>query len=379
MEQKIYFKNLNGLRFISALLVIIHHTEKNKSRFNIDNIYLSVPAIGLIGKLGVVLFFVLSGYLITYLLLVEKQKTNTIDVKKFYIRRILRIWPLYYLIIILSLFILPYLSFFTLPQFPREIILDNLPSKTLLFALILPNLVLSQFGIVPYSSHTWSIGTEEQFYIFWPFIVRKIKKFRALMMIVVILSYISIRLLLSFSFCEIIPFHQFFKAYLATFHIDCMAIGGFYAIILYERKKILYLLLNNYTFYITLIIVLTLITLGFKIPYIVFHYEFYAIFFGVIILNFSANPNIGISLEHKIFNYLGNISYGLYMFHPLGIIFGIKTTLLLSDTNSNTLIYLFTLAFTIVIATLSYKYFESFFVRYKSKYTVIESGYSKTT
>ena len=58
------------------------------------------------GELGVVIFFVLSGFLITYLLLAEKKEYNTIDVRKFYLRRILRIWPLYFLILSTSLTVL---------------------------------------------------------------------------------------------------------------------------------------------------------------------------------------------------------------------------------------------------------------------------------
>ncbi|WP_164891118.1 acyltransferase family protein, partial [Botryobacter ruber] len=67
---KIYFPNLNGLRFIAAFVVIIHHMEQIKSLLGLQN-YWSNPFISVVGKLGVVLFFVLSGFLITYLLLVE--------------------------------------------------------------------------------------------------------------------------------------------------------------------------------------------------------------------------------------------------------------------------------------------------------------------
>ena len=72
-KQKIYFPNLNGLRFIAAFLVIIHHIEQIKSLSKIENYWETIPFIGIIGKLGVVLFFVLSGFLITYLLLAEEH------------------------------------------------------------------------------------------------------------------------------------------------------------------------------------------------------------------------------------------------------------------------------------------------------------------
>ena len=88
-----YFKNLNGLRFIAAFLVIIHHIEQFKNLWNIPNFYYK-SSIKSLGDVGVTVFFVLSGFLITYILLKEKQKTGTINIISFYIKRILRIWPL---------------------------------------------------------------------------------------------------------------------------------------------------------------------------------------------------------------------------------------------------------------------------------------------
>lgn len=167
-KQKIYFPNLNGLRFIAAFLVIIHHIEQFKSISNFENYWDKIPFIGIIGKLGVILFFVLSGFLITYLLLTEEQSFKKISIGKFYVRRILRIWPLYFFIILLAFLILPNIDLFVLPNFDKDVIYSNLFLKLLLYAIFFPNLVLSLLGVVPYASHTWSIGTEEQFYLVWP-------------------------------------------------------------------------------------------------------------------------------------------------------------------------------------------------------------------
>ena len=108
VQKSIYFPNLNSIRFIAALLVIIHHIEQFKSVFNIYPNQMNNPVIGSFGPLGVRLFFVLSGFLITYLLFAEKEVSGTISITKFYIRRALRIWPLYYLIVLLAFFIVPY-------------------------------------------------------------------------------------------------------------------------------------------------------------------------------------------------------------------------------------------------------------------------------
>ena len=104
-HQQVYFPNLNGVRFIAAFSVLIHHTEQIKYLMGLENIYGNY-FIKNLGKLGVGLFFVLSGFLITYLLLSEKERRGDVSTKAFYIRRILRIWPLYFIIVILGFFVL---------------------------------------------------------------------------------------------------------------------------------------------------------------------------------------------------------------------------------------------------------------------------------
>ena len=110
---------------------------------------------------------------------------------------------------------------------------------------------------------------------------------------------------------------------------------------------------------------------GIYIPYI--HYEFYSVLFGIIILNFASNDKIKISLENRLFNYLGNISYGLYMYHPIGIVLAIAISISIGLT-TNWLIYPLSFTLTIIIAGLSYKYFESFFLKFKDKFSIVLSG-----
>ena len=281
-KQKIYFPNLNGLRFIAAFLVIIHHTEQIKSICKIDNYWGVIPFIGIIGKLGVVLFFVLSGFLITFLLLAEENIKKRISIKSFYIRRILRIWPLYYLIILLGLWILPNVSFFTWPGFGKDIIYKHLFLKIILYVIFLPNLVLSLLGIVPYASQTWSIGSEEQYYLVWPIILKNVKKYRIVLMLLIVFLYLFIALILSSHYSDIIPYKAVLKAFWSTFNIDCMAIGGFFAVLLFQKSKYLKIFMNKYLFYSVIVLVCALMIKGVYIPYI--NYEFYASLFGIIIL-----------------------------------------------------------------------------------------------
>lgn len=158
---KIYFPNLNGLRFIAAVLVIIHHIEQIKGIFNMDNYYGTISFVTEIGRLGVILFFVLSGFLITYLLLKEEELFKSVNIRKFYMRRILRIWPLYFLILIITFLVLPVIEYFNWPGYTEALSSHNLLLIFVFYVAFLPNLVLPLFGVVPYASHTWSIGAEE--------------------------------------------------------------------------------------------------------------------------------------------------------------------------------------------------------------------------
>jgi len=90
----VVFQGLNSLRFIAASLVVMHHSETIKKKNGIENL----EWLGLFrnGSNAVTFFFVLSGFLITYLLLKESDKTGSVCVKNFYLKRILRIWPLYF-------------------------------------------------------------------------------------------------------------------------------------------------------------------------------------------------------------------------------------------------------------------------------------------
>ena len=377
---QIYFPNLNGLRFIAAFLVIVHHVEQLKSLYGMPNDF-SSSFVQIIGELGVILFFVLSGFLITYLLLEEEKRTNTIAVKNFYLRRILRIWPLYFLIVIAALFILPNIPLFVIPEYGREVVYEDLPAKILLYVFFLPNLVSPLLGVVPYASLTWSIGTEEQFYLIWPPILKFVKRYRLIVMFIIVFGYLLFARLLYSSRTDFIPFKYELNAFWQSFNIASMAIGGFFALLLHSGSRFLKLFLNNVIFYFSLTFTSILLYRGIYFPHITvndmpFPYlykEFYSIWFGIIILNFAANKDFFLTLEAKPLRYLGKISYGLYMYHPIAIVAALQTTRWLG-ADSNFLIYALSLALTIAMAGISYRYFESYFLNFKSRFTSVTSG-----
>ena|ERR1700741_659880 len=369
-QANVYFKNLNAIRFIAALLVIIQHIEQLKSNFGLPN-HWSNSSIHIIGKLGVVLFFVLSGFLITFLLFKEKEVTQTISIKDFYIRRMLRIWPLYFLIIFLAFFVLPFSDFFLIKGFGKEVVWHNISFKLPLFILFLPNLATT-FGTIPYASQTWSIGAEEQFYLVWPVLNKKISN-KWVLMFAVIFFYLGLKIFLGYLPSNV--YLNVFRRFWDLIPIDCMAIGGLFALVVYQNntftQNIRKILFSKFVQWPVLLLTVSLIVYGVNFTY--FHFEIYALLFGIILTNFACNENRIFSMENPVLNYLGKISYGLYMFHPIAVVIAIRAQQKL-DFFNNILLYISAVAVSVLIAALSYEFFEKRFIKKKVKYSKVISG-----
>ncbi len=366
MVAKVFFPNLNSLRLAAALIVIVGHIEQFKEHLGLPFRpgHTAVEA-----KLGVILFFVLSGFLITYLLLVEEKQEGSISIKDFYLRRVYRIWPLYFLIIILTLFVIPHIPFFELTHLDSSAVFANLGMVSLLCFIILPNVVITSFGIVPYGNQAWSIGSEEQFYLLWPWLMKFIRN-KWLLIISTIVIYHLVRF--GLNKMELEGFMRGFRGFWNTFNVDCMAVGAGFALIHFKGNTWLHKLCSHLS--IQILAWLTLLLIIFKSMWFgFFHYQVFALLFGVIIFNLATNKASIIKLEFAPLSYLGKISYGLYMYHPIAIVLAIKLMLAIGGIN-NWILYPLALAFTIFIAALSYRYFETPFMRLKKKHTRVESG-----
>jgi peptidoglycan/LPS O-acetylase OafA/YrhL len=369
----VYFPNLNAVRFLAAFGVIVHHVELHKYVLGEPN-YWHIPFFDLVGKVCVVLFFVLSGFLITYLLLKERDVTGRIATGPFYMRRVLRIWPLYYLMAALGLFVFPYWSVMYLPTFTAAVH-DGFWQKAALLLVILPNLIIFP---IPGIYQLWSIGVEEQFYLIWPVLM---KRFRPLVAcLIVIAGYLLVKFGL--------------YAYLSTLEnpsttllsiqriwnkssIDCMAFGGVTAYLLYTRHAgFLRVVFHPATQVVTYGLTAGLVAYGVVFPYL--HFEVYGVLFAVLLVNLAANPRSLVRLENPVFNYLGKISYGLYMFHLVGIALAHWVTRHWAP-GEDLLLHGLSVGLTIGLAALSYQYFEKPFIRLKTRFTKVKSGAAPPT
>jgi peptidoglycan/LPS O-acetylase OafA/YrhL len=318
-----HFKGLNTLRFFAAFLVVIHHAESLRKDHELGHL----KGIGIFenGQHAVSFFFVLSGFLITYLLLKEREVKNDISIKQFYIKRIFRIWPLYFLMVIIGAIIQPYfIEWFHIPyKMPYTI-----GETWVYFIFFIPGMVNFFFGsnlLEP----LWSIGVEEVFYLIWAPLFKWFKKH----ILILLLSVIVIKLILitisnfgSFSndqainnlITYIIRIHQF----------EAMAIGGLGAYLVFHygskiNTSVFYSIPAQLFFYSLMVIFLFFGT-TIKADFWLFVFEKPIIsalvtsgLFLYLIIGVSVVDRNLFTLENRFFSYLGEISYGIYMFHLL--------------------------------------------------------------
>lgn len=369
--EKVHYPNLNFLRGLAASIVVIHHTEQLKFIHGYPNIW-DYEWVKLIGKLGVDLFFVLSGFLITSLLFIEQKLAEKISVKKFLMRRVLRIWPLYLLIFLLAFFITPHISAMQVGA-PFISSKPKLSLNIILYLLFLPHVQVYIIGPVLYCAQAWSIGIEEYFYLCWPFVINKLKNKQVVYFIIgFTLLYIGICVavlyLVNHGYTNSL-FQKIAVCITDGLKFDCLFIGALFAIINNNIK-------NQQSFFISkwfqlLLYATEIVLTATAIQFNGFYWEIHAVIYGFIILNLVRKETSILNLEYRPFNFLGKISYGIYMYHVLVanviivIVYKLKVPLLL---------YPLTFGATILVAALSYKYFESFFLKKKQDYAVIKTG-----
>jgi len=380
---KVQFKNLDGIRFFAAFMVLISHAFFFKDRLSLKSIFLD-KWFEDAGRIGVNLFFVLSGFLISYLLIKEKDLHGTISYKKFYVRRILRIWPLYLVLgtasTILSSYILEKLHLATFVGWHTTLI------NLLFLVFFAVNFQLAFFndnrGIFEIS---WSVCIEEQFYLIWPILINIFRKRLLLLFVIMFFIRNGLRVLI-----YLLPHFTHWKFedirelnYVLLFDkLDLFAGGMLFAWVYDNRekwKKFMSIILNKYLQGI-MILLTALYCLSILRPanYAVFYFSDHIIniiLFGYLLLSAVSAESI-INLEHPLLKTLGKISYGIYLFHPavcqlLFILFS-----KIFSPNHYILIYyilypIVCTAATGIIAYISYEKFEKYFLVKKARFSTI--------
>jgi peptidoglycan/LPS O-acetylase OafA/YrhL len=369
--QKFYLPGLDIVRCLGFFTVFIIHAFRAKF---VDYQALPAPFAELIpavldaGKYSIDMFFVSSSYLITELLLREHDATGSVDAKAFYLRRMLRIFPLYYVFVIFAIFIYP--------LFVADAAVSYRHSLGLLTYTF--NWVVSFWGNPARSffSHLWSVSVEEQFYLAYPFIVRLIgvKNLKAVAVTALCIATIS-RLV-------IIKTDLFVGAEQAMWvstltRLDPLAAGILLAVFLREKK----ITLLTGGFHKLAVILLSITTLAVLSTYFSVESNIYyalliypaAALASVMIIWAASSTNSDFS-KFSVLIYLGKISYGLYIFHLAGL--AIARNLLgstLKNNSSAVSVALLGFVLTCILGMTSYHLLEKPFLKLKKKFTYVPS------
>lgn len=343
---------LDGVRGVAILLVIVWHYIQNQIVPEPYSLAAYVKKMLSLTWSGVDLFFVLSGFLIVGILLDHRDASNYFHV--FYIRRICRIFPLYFLLLGLFVLLPPVLS---LPE-PAHTWLFSNPHPLWSYATFTQNILMGIRG--EYGPNwlgiSWSLAVEEQFYLFIPLLVFF---FRRRMVVYIFLAAILLAPLLRIGFPG---FHAFINT---PWRADSLLSGGCLAVLVRSPEVIS--LIGRYKRYLYVVFVMLLVGAA----VMTLHPEgfgrlnhswlagLYSVF--VLLAATDANGLIGRALSNKVLVWFGTLSYGIYMFHQAvsGLVHGLlrndtPSMRSLSDAGVTALAFLITLS----LAYVSYKCFE---------------------
>ncbi len=386
--ERFYLPELDALRFFAFFAVFVFHLPGSTQFWEK---YGALGSLGLSGAYGVDLFFTLSGYLLTGLLLRERDQTGDINLKAFYARRTLRIWPLYYFSLVLA-FLLTRIpeSIASAPPFIGDVFAPIHPKSYCFMAFFLFNFNFSGCLFTNpfmFMAHLWSISVEEQFYLFWPWLARYVPRRRIAGVPIVMLAVAFIARAFSTPLQPNVIIFNVVSVWHNTFtRLDPIAIG------------ILIALLPRFNPRPALRLVLVLAGIAswqFAAYYceLPFQVSILKILMGYPAIALGSGAFLLAALGAKSFRsgspmarcliYLGKISYGLYVYNMIAFltaeVFMYRVVLRmfaaagLPPWTAIPVYILLAFGLNVALAAVSYRWLEAPFLRLKERFTRVPS------
>lgn len=352
MEKKVsaigalqYLPELDSLRTLAVCMTLLAHYAP----VEIPYMWYGVPV-----------FFTISGFLITTILLKSVNNSPTVSrftiIKNFMVRRVLRLFPIYYLFIIFFWAAKKYLSLYLWKD-----------EFTLYFFTYTPNFLIHKIGSDEAGcfAHLWSLGVEEQFYLFWPWVLLFVNsRYR--------ISIISGMILLAIGYhyfnytdSEIgaIPF--------ANFHT--LGVGAILACLYVQKHEVINWLKNNRHLIFTLSFLHLILVLFFFDGASAFWHLYRELslctctFAIVLVSVFGWRGIVGFITRNKQVQYIGTISYGIYLFHmPVPFVLRTITSKYFPSFEQSPWVFMIAcVAITFILAAVSFKFIETPFLKLK--------------
>ncbi|ATB34716.1 hypothetical protein CYFUS_000123 [Cystobacter fuscus] len=340
------FKALDGLRALAILAVVFYHVSEWREGF-VGRFYLSVS-----------LFFAISGFLITTLLLRERDATGGIALTRFYARRSLRIFPLYYAVCTLYIVLVAGLE-------------QDVRVRAMFFDNVRYYLTYTSNWFIPLGEgriifyFAWSMATEEQFYLLWPCVVRHFKRrggpvvFMSGLLLVGLFADWGVR-------SGVLDTRSLWVRMLDSISISiCMGCLAAYLTHFPRSFEWTWKVLGQW-WSVPVLVVLAAVAVRYReTPLLVS-----SLLFTALVVSMCIRPRHVLAplVEHPALRYVGSITYGVYLMHMLSL--HLVRRLVPHDLVPFPLVlhYVLTLAVSIGLATLSYRYFETPFLRLKNRF-----------
>ena len=386
---------LDGMRGIAVLAVLVFHfawtfpgDDPSQAHGLVEKVAVQLHALSWSGWIGVDLFFVLSGYLITRGLVTDSKKPLGTRMKMFWMRRVLRIFPLYYAVVVVGTIVTLALGAQWVPGLP--------------YWLYMQNYVLAfDHEVMRWTAHFWSLAIEEQFYFVWPLVALTVSRRRLIpTILVLIVLTVGLRAALTFKGHEIGLFQQWFASepggiehgiakfvYRATFtRADGLLLGAFVAVTQREVRHPVAQVWRRLRMPIFIGTALALLGLyvwatGLN------DYDRRVIGVGYVTLALFFASAVSLCADHVIRDRArrflssrplvscGKVSYGMYIFHWPLVVLGVPYLMRWQEGRSTVVQMLVStgfilggIAFIWAFASLSFKFFESPFLRLKGKF-----------
>lgn len=367
-KKEFYFENLDGLRAFAALAVVLTHAAgwlpRPEGRFY-DGIAAVISCNWDGGRLGVKFFFILSGYLITFLLLREYEEQGRIHLRLFYYRRFFRIWPLYYLSLFIGFVVYPLLR-----ADPGPFHETASATMYLIFLTNFDNMVnYRTCGILGVQ---WSVAIEEQFYLFWPLLMILSLRFRRQFAAGCFVGLIIL------SDLYYLQANDLAKYYHLVSCVRFLAFGGLLGYLCFYRIHSVEAFFKQFNKVATAAVYVVSLGLlysvnlpGLEMPYLKYLvHPLQFVFFGFVILeqNYSSASFFKMKSSRWL-TYLGKISYGIYLLHMVAIYMVLGTPMLVAESLFLPNVVVVILV-TILLSHLSFVYFERPFLKLKARYAV---------